>query len=599
MDTPGLFGETVTETKHFSCDLVKESKSHVAFLQTLHLNGISIEKPTFETFRRYSELWLPLVNNHHQFISSSNNLEGDKQELPAGIIPPGDIAWLWHCHRLAPYRYAKYVKETFTPSSSVKASGDDFFVLDPKYPFVLQLEDNTTNATFDKSKHGDAARYTVRLWEELYPNEPFFVAQNQENSNNQDHKVDDEVKVGVEESQSKLLSGFDVIESCERQKAFLWQVSQTNFNDDEFLAQGVENYYKFVSLMKKGEDKPRFLVPTYQIDLMWHTHILHSIQMYHADCRNIISSILEHDDSLTDRSEGGVLDSNFHATKNLWYNVYNTEYRVAGGMYRGEPPKDFFHGEWVFQQVVEQSQYHLKQDILPEGVTFAHLIGNVGASSVGTEFNESKLSWKSIDSADAFLPANPKSTTRGVNANEFKQDYVFGNGVKGVGYYHLHTRESYDIILARIQAKQKKLNSDASCAICCIFLIVCAPCGLAMLQNKKEEIAYYADLTKLINLRKNAAGPSIEIPVPAEVVGRVKHYDSRNNRMRRNHNKNHDSSTNNYYTDGGYFMYGAGCGYSGVYTDMGGGGVGGEEEGGGGGGGCGAAACGGGYNGDG
>ena len=269
-------GETSIKTQQFSCDLIEESKSHVAFLQTLHLNGISILKPTHETFRRYSELWLPLVHHHHD--------KSESEELHA-LIPPGDVAWLWHCHRLAPYRYAKYVQNTFAPSST-KMTNDNLFVLDPKYPFVLQLEDNVTNATFDTSKHGDAARYTARLWKELYPNESFFTAV----SANIDCKKDDEAKIGTEEAKSTLLSGFDVIESCERQKAFLWQVSQTNFNNDEFLAQGVDNYFKFVSLMKKGQEKPRFLVPTYQIDLMWHTHILHSIKMYHADCRTIISS---------------------------------------------------------------------------------------------------------------------------------------------------------------------------------------------------------------------------------------------------------------------------------------------------------------------
>ncbi len=298
METPKVGETAVSKMERFSCDLVEESKSHVAFLQTLHLNGISILKPSLESFRRYSELWLPLVNSHYRHHQNQN--QNDKSQELHGLVPPGDVAWLWHCHRLAPYRYAKYVQNTFAPSStetsgsgSGSGSGsDDLFVLDPKYPFVLQLEDNTTNATFDTSKHGDAAHHTARLWKEHYPNEPFFLPPA---DNGQTREKGDEAKtpVGAEEEtalQSTSLGGFDVIESCERQKAFLWQVSQTNFHSDEFLAQGVDNYFKFVSLMKRGEEKPRFLVPTYQIDLMWHTHILHSIEMYHVDCKKIISS---------------------------------------------------------------------------------------------------------------------------------------------------------------------------------------------------------------------------------------------------------------------------------------------------------------------
>ena len=45
---------------------------------------------------------------------------------------------------------------------------------------------------------------------------------------------------------------------------------------------------------------------------------------------------LEHDDSLTDRTDGGVLDTNFKATCNLWREVYGVQYQVKGGMYRGE-----------------------------------------------------------------------------------------------------------------------------------------------------------------------------------------------------------------------------------------------------------------------
>jgi Glycine-rich domain-containing protein-like len=48
--------------------------------------------------------------------------------------------------------------------------------------------------------------------------------------------------------------------------------SGERFDDIEFLNAGVENYYKFLTLKPKAKEV--VLVPTYQIDLMWHTHIL-------------------------------------------------------------------------------------------------------------------------------------------------------------------------------------------------------------------------------------------------------------------------------------------------------------------------------------
>jgi hypothetical protein len=297
--------ETVNQyemQENFSCDLVKESKSHVAFLQTLHLNGISIQQPTVETLRRYSELWLPLVHRHHINTTAKNNDSGyceSSEDEELGLIPPGDIAWLWHCHRLAPYRYVKHVQQLFlglgedeTKNASFSAKKDLLLVLDPKHPFVVQLQDNAKNVTFDQSKHADAARYTQTLWEEVYPKEPFFFIeeaeeQQQHSSTNNSEKSENQT---IEKTTPHTLSGFDVLESCQRQATFLWQVSQINFHDDDFLRQGVQNYYKFMSLMKMGDKKPRFLVPTYQIDLMWHTHILHSIRFYHRDCMNNIQS---------------------------------------------------------------------------------------------------------------------------------------------------------------------------------------------------------------------------------------------------------------------------------------------------------------------
>ena len=144
-----------SSTSQFSCDLVEESKHHVAFLKTLHLNAISIQKPSNETFRRYSELWLPLVHRHSldRRSSSDNDNNTTTRTSSVDLIPPADIAWLWHCHRLAPYRYAKHVQRTFfsddgrheSKESSGVETANSLIVLDPKYPFVVQLEDNTPN----------------------------------------------------------------------------------------------------------------------------------------------------------------------------------------------------------------------------------------------------------------------------------------------------------------------------------------------------------------------------------------------------------------------------------------------------------------------
>jgi hypothetical protein len=86
----------------FSVDLVEQAKKHIIFLCTLHKQGTTInikEELSEETLRRYLKFWLPFVAHHHY------------TDVP--LIPPPDIVWFWHCHRLAPYRYAKYVQREF------------------------------------------------------------------------------------------------------------------------------------------------------------------------------------------------------------------------------------------------------------------------------------------------------------------------------------------------------------------------------------------------------------------------------------------------------------------------------------------------------
>jgi hypothetical protein len=81
---------------------------------------------------------------------------------------------------------------------------------------------------------------------------------------------------------SKKLYGYDLIASAACQASFLWQVSGPRFSDDDFLKKGINEYYKF--LLLKGDGKLLPLVPTYQIDLMWHTHILINCRQYIEDC---------------------------------------------------------------------------------------------------------------------------------------------------------------------------------------------------------------------------------------------------------------------------------------------------------------------------
>ena len=81
------------------CDL----QVHRDFLLHAHLAGITEDR-----------LETAIYNYETYFLPKSVNSESDS------VIPNIDVAWVWHCHRLAPKRYANHCKTTFgkIPKSS-------------------------------------------------------------------------------------------------------------------------------------------------------------------------------------------------------------------------------------------------------------------------------------------------------------------------------------------------------------------------------------------------------------------------------------------------------------------------------------------------
>lgn len=119
----------------------------------------------------------------------------------------------------------------------------------------------------------------------------------------------------------------------------LWQVSRPYWNDDAFLEGAVARYKGFLHLIKRNKERSmsRFCVPTYDIDLIWHSHQLHPAS-YCEDLVAIMGKVLEHDDTDSDRSKGQKLDVGFTETTSQWEDAFGSRYRKAGAMHRGHPP---------------------------------------------------------------------------------------------------------------------------------------------------------------------------------------------------------------------------------------------------------------------
>jgi hypothetical protein len=353
----------VDEDFAFSIDLVQKSKEHIAFLQSLHSQGVTLQRPSPKSLQRYRDIWVPLVHAHpHQ-----------------QLVPPADCAWLWHCHRLAPFRYVFYLKSRF---------GLDCHILEPHPAFTFQLgdEDVCYGGAGEESDMKELAETTRTLWDELHPQETFFLR-----TKTSSDDADGSSK--KHSGKSLLLDGLDLLASTERQVTFLWQISGPSFLDDVFLQDGKREYYKFLKLRERPEKDNVVLVPTYQIDLMWHTHILSNLSGYFMDCKAIMGNILNHDDSLNERTADGPLDRSFKGTKALWKESYGEDYFVKGGMYRGEPPKAYYCTSWSASEVDDSLHQHIGPDV-------NLMIGPGGASSTnstgGTSDQRVIWTWREI-----------------------------------------------------------------------------------------------------------------------------------------------------------------------------------------------------------
>ena len=113
-------------------------------------------------------------------------------------------------------------------------------------------------------------------------------------------------------------------------------MSLPHYADLEFHVDSVKRYKMYLHLKKKNPKT--FLVPCYDMDLIWHTHQVHP-QDYQEDMINILGFVLKHDDSVNDRSEGSKLNNADEHTRKLWFEEFSVPFARPGSMFRGKPPQ--------------------------------------------------------------------------------------------------------------------------------------------------------------------------------------------------------------------------------------------------------------------
>jgi hypothetical protein len=195
---------------------------------------------TAETIDRYQNQWLPLVAKH------------PNEEL----IPPIDVAWVWHVHRLAPIVYSKYSKKRFNKNLNNK----DF-----AYQHKGQEQEPGDTTTL-------AAEHTRKLWHNHTNGAPFFVTRTY-HLNNHD-----------EQQPVFFVGNYDLCGASQRQLSFITSVSAPLYKSKQFLSTCIEQYSQFLLIVKHNrQQKKTPAIPSVAIDVAWHTHQLLNTSTYLAE----------------------------------------------------------------------------------------------------------------------------------------------------------------------------------------------------------------------------------------------------------------------------------------------------------------------------
>ncbi|KAL9995224.1 putative Glycine-rich domain-containing protein [Helianthus debilis subsp. tardiflorus] len=164
-------------------------------------------------------------------------------------------------------------------------------------------------------------KQSEEIWKKKYPQESYKL-------NFEDNSFKNDTRSRLVDVPS---TNNDLISAVKRQSSFCHKVSGAIFRKDLYLEEAIKRYKGFLCLVsrniKKKLNNP--CVPTYDIDLMWHTHKLYP-RSYCKDAIALVGQVLHHDDTNTDQSKGGNFDVSIKTTEQQWTEMFCSLYGRVG-----------------------------------------------------------------------------------------------------------------------------------------------------------------------------------------------------------------------------------------------------------------------------
>ena len=299
----------ITHPSHIviSEDLKQAAIDHIAYLKEYDDHPEYLQKQAREyAIYRYESFWLP-------FLAENADID---------MVPPLDILIVWHSHMLAPISYASDCERLFGR--------------------ILPNHVRTRTAQIVK--------FSEQLWTKKY-------------ARSMPYELNYTASIQVIPPYTSKIK-YALSQAVERQVEFYYNVALGHYKDMEFLDEAVKRYKKFLYL--KRLNPQLFIVPMYDIDLIWHTHQLFP-DAYRRDTIANLQHVLHHDDSVQDRTANSKLSTADHETRHKWFELYGDRLPKNGCMYRGKTSRGFYQFVENFNFLLECQRYTIYVQFVEDG----------------------------------------------------------------------------------------------------------------------------------------------------------------------------------------------------------------------------------------
>jgi hypothetical protein len=263
-----------------------------------YINFLSLVNPVSYTDISYLNQAVNRYNKYFQLAHSVYSKDG--LEALSDLVPTRDISLMWATHMIHPHKYRAWRKIFFDGSEGKKLAVNTWY---SNQSMRIQQHSETAPVELWKQRYA----YTENLWKAHF-DEDYLV---------QSHGKLPKQKSILTKSELEEFLGINLHDAVQRHLRFAGRVLALKpVINQKYLERATHRYLAFLKLAPTV-DGP--IVPTLDIDIIWHSHMLSPID-YFPECKTLAGRVLDHNDEMPNDQ----LSTAFNRTKSTWEKQYHT-----------------------------------------------------------------------------------------------------------------------------------------------------------------------------------------------------------------------------------------------------------------------------------